>query len=476
MVSVHIRQILPILVLFGASSVAWGQPTPKTKLDSEFAPYMKKATMPSGGTSNLTTYRDQGFSQPITPAEKAYLDGMAAYYVYRLTEPKYHANEESSGSADLTPRLRSFTIPYLLDDVRKYIHPVPNLSAADSSTWEPNRRAYVAEFGAALDKRIMEVMTDKNPPAILRVSAARMLANVTVSGAPAHWITVQKILKDPKLQPDVAYYALEAAGNLFGAYDYRKKWLYNGKQWVEEELLVDLAKTVEEYITKPLPFLDRVAGSKRKAGEAIDLKTLTPGEIAVTHFYRLQAIRALGKLRYDSVGGTQATEYRPILTLLKIALNDPSIIPAANSREISEAVMGICTAEPGLDMNLDDVIIAVAYGVKAFALPASGAVDADRSVLWKTYGERMKYNMTQWSKKIDKINRIGPNQKKKIEELVQISSTNVFEPLGKSNTGVVGNRLDLTKLSDWINKHKAPEKNSSSFFRESKTTIAFPQE
>ncbi len=472
---VHPRHILPILVLFAASSVAWGQPAPKTKLDSEFAPYLKKASMPSGGVSNLSTYRDQGFSNAITPAEKTYLENMAAYYVYRLTEPKYHANEESS-SSDLAPRQRSFTIPYLMDDVRKYVHPLPNQSAADPSTWEPNRRAYVAEFGAALDKRIIEVMTDKNPPAILRVSAARMLANVTVSGAPAHWITVQKILKDPKLQPDVAYYALEAAGNLFSAYDYRKKWLYNGKEWVAEELLVDLAKTVEDYITKPLPFMDRVAGSNRKAGEAIDMKTLTPGEIAVAHFYRLQAIRALGKLRYDSVGGTQAAEYRPMLTLLKIALSDPSIFPAVNSREISEAVMGICTAEPGLDMNLDDVILAVGYGVKAFALPASGAVDADRSVLWKLYSERMKYTMTKWSKSVDKINRIGADQKKKIEELVQISSNNVFDPLSKSNTGVVGNRLDLTKLSDWISKNKSPEKNSSNFFRESKTTIAFPQE
>jgi hypothetical protein len=361
----------------------------------------------------------------------------------------------------------------LLQDARTYIHPVLGSANPDPGSWDVGRRTYVAEFGASLDKVIVQVMTDKNPIPILRLSAGRMLATVCESGAPAHWPTVLKLLTDSNLDPVVVYPTLKAAEALLGAYDTKKLWTYGGKPWVDEQVYLDLVKAVESFILKPPAFLYRVAGSTRKAGEPIDPKTLIPEEIAVINFYRVQAVRALGRIRYDVVG-TRTEEHRPIYTLAKVAVADKSIVPAVTPAEMLEASIGLMTINPGAELIIEDLALAVAYGVYGFAVPKSGGGEADRSMLWKTSAVRLKTSMNDWKTNIQKNTKLSAAQKQKIAALSDSIMTNVVEPLTKPVSGAIGDRLELSRINEWIAQNKPAGKVDGQFFDKSTVKIAFP--
>jgi len=466
--------VASLCLLVADTAASRAQPV-TTKLDAEFERFIRKPAEPGEARSRIITLRDSGLTTPSTPADKAALDAMSQYFVYRITDPKYHAPAEPATAMELKPRQPSQFVTQLFSEVRGYIHPLPG---TDTTGWDPGRRAYAAEFGASLDKSITEILLDpKNPPAILREAATRMLVVACESGAPAHWVTVLALLSNPKIEPEVAYFALKAAENLFGAYDLKRGWVHDVKgalkPWVEPKIYVDLVLAVEKFALKPPPFLHRVADSTHKPGEAVNPATLTPGEVAVVRFYRVQALRALGQLKQDTIGGKATEEIRPIYTLARFALSDPTIVPAPSSKEYAEAVIGLCHVQPGTELLIEDVAIAVANGLKGFGLPRSGAVEEDKTVLWKTTAERFRMAMKNWNENVAKVARFGAKQKDPVNTLVDAAMIGVIDPLGKPAAGV-GGRLDLTKIDGWLTKYK-PATPDIALFKDSTVKVALPK-
>lgn len=479
----HPFQLLAVAIMFVTSHTAVAQPV-VTRLDDEFSRFLRKAPNVSDARSRADTLRDNGLTTPISPADRTALDTLAQYYVYRLTEPRYYTPPEPATITDIKPRYNSQFVTFLLADVKNHLHPQPFANSSETSGWDAGRRAYVAEFGASLDKAIRDILfDDKKPPAILREGAMRMLVVCCESGAPAHWKTVLGLLQDPKVEPEVALFALKAAENLFGTYELKRGWVHeisnNGKServpWLDEKTYVGLVQAVERYVLQPPPFLHRVAGSDREFGKPIDAKKLTPAENDVFRYYRVPALRALGRIRQESVGGKQVDEVRPMLTLARFAVGDPTIVPAPTSKDYAEAVIGLCSVVPDRNLEIDDVAFAVAYGLKSFSLPRSGAVEEDRSVLWKTTAERMRLAMNGWKDKVDKVARFGDKERKLVKTLLDTAILAIIDPMAKPAAGVGGSRLDVPKLDAWISANKPVDKATGVFLKDSPLKIAFPK-
>ncbi len=444
-----------------------GQTTAK-----QLEPYKKTANEPGEARAVLVGFKEGSvsISKPINAADQAAFTQMAQYLVNRVTYPEYHVTTPEP--TDLQPRPAAKTVAQLIDDLRKSLIVPP----ADGKITLP-QEDYIREFGIPLNKYLADILIQekgKMPPAIIRVNAGRLLAVACESGAPALWPTVITLIKNPDTPPELLYYALKAAEGLLGGFDVSRLSRLAALPEDADKLLFDMVRALEEVVLKGPKIADKVhveSGSQPVLSTDPNAKVdrLLPEQIAVVQMYRLQAIRALARLRNDSIGGKAKPTYevRPLFTLARVAVGDPSITPALNKKEIAEAVLGLVRVTPSANVNLDELAYAVSYGLRVVYSTKAANTD-DTTLPWKGLSGRMTIALQDWQSAISKAPRVLPKQKESINSLVKKASDGLFIPSISPTVGAGGiNPVKLELIDDW--QRDNPPVNDRQLFSDVKT-------
>lgn len=444
-------------------------PAQAQTLAKQLETYRKAAPEPGDARSRIVEYRDGKIALTTpTEADKSVFNLMAVYLINRVTHHEYHI--QTPEPAELKPRPADKTVNELVNDIRKWLLVPP----ADGKI-TLGQEDYIREFGAALDKplaAILLVEKGKQSPTIIRVNAARLLAVVCESGAPAHWPTVTKLLASSETPPEILYYALKAAEGLLGGFDVSRLGRLAAGPEAAEKTLYDLVRLLEDVIVKGPPILDHLYVETSSPKLATDPKgpaiTPVPEQLLAIQLYRLQAIRALARLRNDVLGGKAkaAYEVRPVYTLARVAVADPAIRPEFGKKEIAEAVIGLARINPSAALNVDEIAYAMSYGLRGlFAVKAANAEDA--TIFWKVYAGRMNAAFQDWQANIAKNPRVTAQKvKDAVNSLAKKSADGVFTPVLNATTGSQ-NTINLTVIDDW--QREFPPTNDRQLFNDVKT-------
>ena len=423
-------------------------------LAKQLESFRKPANEPGGARGQITEFRDLKVTLTSpTPADKAVFTQMAQFLINRVTHHEFHAT--SPEPAELKPRPADNTVTKLISDLRAFLL-VP---AADGTLTLP-QEAYIREFGIALNASLTPILvTEKGkapPPSIIRVNAGRLLEVACGSGATAHWPMVIGLLKNPETPPDVLFYALKAAEGLLGGFDVSRLSRLDPVPEKAEQILYDLVHELEGIVIQGPKILGKIhveGGSRPTLVTDPKAKptSLHAEQLVAIQLYRLQAIRALARLRNDILGGkvNTALELRPVYTLARVAIGDPAITPALSKKEIAEAVIGLVRINPGANLNVDELAYAVSFGTRVvFGAKAANAEDA--TIPWKGYAGRMNAAFQEWQANSAKNTRVVAKQKESINSLVKKSFDGLFNPVINPPSGATtANPVNLQVIDGW---------------------------
>lgn len=426
---------------------------------------------------------------PDYEANKQIIQQYAQFLIYRATFESYYNLPETG---ELKPRTSEQNFDNVISDLNSQILvPTPE---GDLKKLTLIQAEYIDEFAEQIEKAVAAVFA-KNPPAIIRVNTARLFALAAKSGAPAHAKTVIAMLnntyfkvagKATETPPEVLYYALKAAENLLASHD--PKALFSDQASRHSLVPADLTalvKILEELVVKGPNVSDKVApiltdpsgmpialpptqppeatvtppegAAAPKPDTSAAPKEATPEQLAVTRYFRRQAIRALAKVRFDTL--KDAPDVRPAYTLAKVAISDPTLSLKASPADVAEAVIGLCGMTPtNRDIQIDGWAYAIAIGVNSFVQPRL-TNNADKSLPWKATAARLNLAMTNLKVLIPNNTRLNP-YRKQLGDLIELTKADILAPLDKDVSGGV-NAPTVERLGQWIaaNPPKDPSRS-----------------
>ncbi len=498
MPSSRVRSALLTLGLFGLAALtpaaAPGQSATDLKPFRMEPPLVSSASQIRVGDLASGKVKVKG---PDLAANRAALQEVANNRVYKVTFESFYSQPDTG---ELRPRTGEQNLETLFADLRTYVLvPTPE---RDLSRLTPDQGDFIVEFGAAVDRAVAAVFA-KNPPAVIRVNAARLLAEGAKSGAPAFGKSVMAMLtntyfkdkagKPVATPPEVFFYALRAAENLLAAYDPTViTGTFATRHSLPDAELVPLVKLLEEMVVKGPPVADKAAPATVDAsgrpivlaapvGEAPEgeakpdapkveaAKELTPEQVAVVRYYRRAAIRALAKVRFDTVGGKGGPggETRPAFTLAKVAVSDATLSLPATAGDAAEAVIGLAGMAPvtaNTFMNIDAWSNAMAVGMAAYAAPRiAAAASEERSLPWKVSSARLNVAFSAL-KRGTLTPRLRPVAKP-LGELCDILLADIIAPLEKDSQ-VGTDRPSTDRLAEW-RRNNPPKDPAGSLYSDS---------
>jgi hypothetical protein len=208
---------------------------------------------------------------------------------------------------------------------------------------------------------------------------------------------------------------------------------------------------------------------------------LTPEQVDTVQAFRLQAVRALSKVKTDIVAdGKGEKTVRTLLTLTRVAASDVSVVPEPSQREIAEALLGIANAAPvdrELDLDAQVLSLAMARGVYLFVKDKTdpGEPGEGGAVIshWKLYGTKLKSAFEAWDRVISK-SRLDQTSKTVLADLSKTAVTNVFDPLSKMNESGKANGLNKAEIDGWRAK-RLPDLKATALYKGSDATKVTPR-
>ena len=223
-------------------------------------------------------------------------------------------------------------------------------------------------------------------------------------------------------------------------------------------------------------FLPEKAVSALTTDPKVKPTGLLPEQIETMQVFRLQAIKALGKVRTDIVVNLQTQELRPLYTLARVASQDPSLAPAVSAREAGEAVIGLVNALPSDAVNGDALGAAVAKGVSAFLLPKVGDTATEiQFEQWRLQGTRLKAAFANWDAILATPQAKMPRaEKDTLMELSKLCVAKVFEPLAKQTELGTVPGLDKAAIDEWLARKNESFKAGAELFRDQPAKSALP--
>jgi hypothetical protein len=415
----------------------------------------------------------------------------AKYFADVVAHPDVHKAPQELKAAGVTPPPTLDNGPLgILNEIDQYIEPV---------RYKGNREPfdYLREIGAAFDAPLKELI-ETNPDMIVRINAARLLAYVAKTGAPAHWPTVAALLADPKTPTGVKNYLFQAAAALLAAPDTQDPKIRHHAQVVDyrvkdafeqnQKALGTLVKALIDCIDNPALILNGIPADRP------DL--ITEDQLPVVGFVRHQAVKALAKVKFARVPGPDGKPLYPAYTLARVALSDPNLVPPPKPAEAADAVLGLCNAapveeqlkggfKPIKDYNADVAAEAAMAGLVTFARPRA-ANAFDNSLPWRRYAAELGGAIRDWRPLFDpdyeplvNVNRfnaalVPPPIEALNRDIVPI----VLAPMDKTdNTGKPDPsvRVNIEVLQQKLGESRArPKRNTVLFAGVPQTTIEFP--
>lgn len=401
------------------------------------------------------------------------LDVKARQLVFPITHFEYYTAIEAP-NAELTPRTDDKTVSKLVSDLRSQLVVIP---PGDSSIPLPKIH-FARQFGAAAVRAIDEVL-NKGPQPVVRMNAIRLLAVIAESGAPAATERVVALLKDKDngLSVEALYYALKGAEQAIAMYDPARS--AEAQKWVTKDTYFALVSLVDDIVQKVPASVALNTYQPDQTGTGVlttDPKappktptTLTTEQVATVQAFRLQAVRALAKVKTDVVYDSKGeAKRRPAYTLARVAMSDTTLVPPPSQREIIEAVGGLAMAAP-TDPELNPLVlgVAMARGVSDFVTDkAAGGVGeaGPQAQHWRMTGARMKAAFQAWDATVAK-SKLNKDGKAVLRELAQLAITQVFDPLSKQTDAGVVNGLKKDALDEWLSK-RLPEVKAMQLFND----------
>lgn len=419
-------------------------------VDPEFKPIMKEYPFPEAARTNINLMKNgrRTVSGPDAEKNKEMLADLARHYVYLVTQPKYYLQTSETG--ELVPRNPNNSLDSAFDQMKTFL-PVYK----PDSKISVDQAEYVKEVGAAFNTEIVALMK-KNLPAVVRTNLVRLLTIVARIGAADLAPTITNLIADPKTPPEALFHAYKAAEAFLAAYDATAVGGSDAyRHAVRGEPLVNLVRALESHVVPGPPVAELAALDQPtkstdavtapRVGGRLENQTLTPEQIDVVRFFRRAAVRALGRVRYDTIGTNATGEpiLRPGFTLAKVATNDATLYPAASVPEIAEAVIGLTNLTAGRELAVDELLIAIATGVDIVAR-VKVVNPIDKTLPWRMFAARLALGLETLN---GSVNR-SPNALKsqaKIKSLSDLLNKEIVKPL---DTGTAAPNVD--RVEDWI--------------------------
>lgn len=415
----------------------------QTPIGRMLAAYKKQHDVSSEGEALYQKLRDGNL--PINDKAKAAIREKAQNLVFQVTDPEYHETIKPKDPDALVPRNPRYTIDTLIGYIRKEL-----LDYTEWAKLNENQRDFQREMGAALFDAVALVMTDKDPPQLLRVNAARLLVPAAESASPAAGRGLLKLLaggvfKDDKKAPtatpaDVLYYTLKACETFLEKYDVPRP----GSKDLTSEELGDLVGKLVEFVEKPpQALLTKVAPPT-----STDPQAQADATLAVVRFYRLQAIRALAKARAESYSREKDT-VRPSFTLARVAIGDPAVQPATSPKEIAEATLGLLAAVPGQDTNVEELAFAAAFGANRFFRVKASDLPEAKLFDWKQIGTRFATATTAWKTAAQRSVVVQAAGKKAVADAADKLDRELYAAVTKGGNPL-GDAPNVGEVDNWL--------------------------
>jgi hypothetical protein len=306
-----------------------------------------------------------------TDRNKAEIEEVSQWYVYRLLDPKYH--NETTKRADGVAN----TMNDLVTEANKVV-PKP---APGATSIKESQADYAEAFGMAMNRHLASVLNASGGEAIVKVNAARMLANQALSGYEGLADTATTLLKDNTnvdgLKLSLKYYAAQALERLFA-------------QTQPGEPTKSVFRKQDREVNAALALLGFLKEQSFLPPTAAD------DEVDALRVVRRQVIAALGACRYGVLPDPKTNkpiEY-PAFALLRVMAND-GLNPPVSLAERVEAAIGLAQLRPDDKLNVDVAAVWIGTVASDMAL-AKARQTSDMSIPWRLQGARLREALEKW--------------------------------------------------------------------------------
>jgi hypothetical protein len=406
---------LLVAVTFGSQSPAFGQDKPKPDEFQQFDRF-KQGNDPVGNT----------------PEE--FFDKFAKYYVARLNDSEVQKAGMSQMIQEFGRRALPLTTPY----------PRQN----------PEQRKFVDRFGKAMVTQLEPLALNQNKP-IVQINATRMAGEVGRCGYDGAAELFLKVLASKNASDGVKLYALRGLKDLFA--------IEPEKEIQPQRTVFQKGNNLQQTDLERNSIVALISFIQTKP----DLVENAPADqVDGFRYVRNEAIRALSKVRVQTVKNLGQVQGRPALTLLRVSRSD-GLAPATNTKERLEAIVGFCNllADKDRDMQLDYAVYHIGQAICELA-EYKNANPEDMTIPWKVAGERIQEGLDRWYEGADKL-------KLKNASLVQnfnaMAKTHV---LGALAAGAAGNAPNPTALRTWLTEQVKLDDKSSLFTSDPATKLS----
>lgn len=337
----------------------------------------------------------------------------------------------------------------LHEEASRYVLIVPQPPRKISES----QREYSQAYGKACVALLRPIFGTKEKASkfepLVRVNAARLLAQLGLSGHEGCIDLAVDLIEAPKETDAVRFYALQALKNVFSAVNPEDA----------SRSPVTNADTELRGIQALITFVNR------KSPLSVDASA---EEVEALRYVRREAIRALGSVRKPIIRKDKAVLAIPAVWLLRIACADPVITLTPSVAERAEALIGYLQLNPDRQQNIDYAIfflaktardLATEFNSRTTTLPAldpkvpppMGVSITQRDYYtWKLFAARLEGALKDWKTAWDNEHPNTPQPAARlVNDFVNNVTENVCKPLQSNMMG--GNTADPASVNNWIN-------------------------
>lgn len=422
----------------------------------------------------------RGIPKDELKTAQAQFQAYAKYHADIVSHPLVHraaqdpSLKKDSGGSEIP------TVDAIIKEMDRFIlEPSPFVrTSSDDPTPKVNQHNadYIREFGIAMDAALKPII-ESHPDRVVKINATRIYAAVCRSGANVHWPTVTGWISNANTPTEIKYYALQAAANLLDAYDIfdyksRRHSFDQNPRTAADQQVGELIAAIQECIVNPNALVALPDGSK--------IEELPPDQKAVIVFVRKQAVKSLGSVRFVVHPGPKGDLY-PAHTLIRIAMSDPTIVPAPSPAECAEAIIGLCNMAPNRyttpvkGFNPDALAEAIASGLITFA-GERAAKPFDRSLPWRGYSIRLSDAFKSWAPLFDPLyDPLSPAkadlklQPREITDIIARAQTAILIPMEKvdaSGKPDLSQRVDIEAMKAFLKQLQGNPKRTGMLIKD----------
>jgi hypothetical protein len=401
------------------------------------------------GTTGIENMR-RGEQKPSDGKNKEAIADLAKYLSHRLVFAPY-------GTKQAPIRIpANESLDELMKEAETFFRPgIVNLGPDKID----NYLAYANELGEQMAEELMYVMNE-TVVKLEKVNAARLLALCGKLPCEKLADVYMKIIREDKYPREIKLFAFQGLRNLLSIPDHRDPAKHFIKDVVKKNAADPKdAGTVVSKIAEIYTLLDQVITQPHYK--------VTPDEALVIQFLRREAVAAMAKFKVCVIRNHRKEVMgKPIWTLLRVARNDPTIMPGYNfhAQERIEALLGILTMRPIDAAGLPDPKVnleAIAYLVNETLYEMTDWQAGEKAqmlkdprakplVAWKITGTRLNDAMKQWK---DNMARLPANSGK--QTVIDLADMATAKMLSKLETEGINAIPEARFFSDW---RKAPER------------------